>query len=236
MGCLFELDHVEVEIGGRRILTIGHLTIAARGITALAGPSGSGKSTLLRLLNRLEVPSAGVVRFQGDDIAALDPLRHRRQVGMVFQRPAPFPGSVRDNLRVARGVVDDGLFADALGRAGLDGSFLERRADDLSGGEAQRMCLARTLVTQPEVLLLDEPTSSLDPAASRQLERQARTVADRGMPLVWVSHDLDQVGRLADEVVVLVDGRLADADERPRFLDGERATDHRSSEPEEEGQ
>ena len=218
MAALFELDGVQVDLEGRRVLDVDRLAIADRGITVVAGPSGSGKSTLLRLCNRLEVPTSGVVRFRGEDIASLDPLAHRRRVGMVFQRPAPFPGSVRDNLVVAHGTGDDERFVAALGRAGLDASFLDRRADDLSGGEAQRMCLARTLVTEPEVLLLDEPTSALDPMASRQLERQARAVAAAGTPLVWVTHDLHQVERLADEVVVLVGGRLADDEQRQAFL------------------
>jgi putative ABC transport system ATP-binding protein len=217
---LFEFDGVQVEIDGRRIVDIDELAIADAGITALAGPSGAGKSTLLRLCNRLEAPTAGAVRFRGNDVASLDPLAHRRRVGMVFQRPTTFPGTVRQNLRVACGEYDDDLFAEVLDRAGLDAGFLDRRADDLSGGEAQRMCLARTLATRPEVLLLDEPTSALDPAPSRQLEHQARMLADDGVPLVWVSHDLEQVRRLADDVLVLVAGRRADDAQRRSFFDG----------------
>lgn len=209
MAPLFELDEVAVTIDGRTILAVDTLGIAADGITVLAGPSGAGKSTLLRLCNRLEAPTAGTIRFRGDDVAGLDPLAHRRRVGMVFQRPATFPGSVRDNLAVACRDSDDDAFAGFLERAGLAADFLDRRADDLSGGEAQRVCLARTLATRPEVLLLDEPTSALDPEASRLLERLARSLADGGVPLVWVSHDLAQVRRIADEVVVLVDGRRA---------------------------
>lgn len=218
MVALFDLEDVRVEIDGRLVLDVPHLHIPDHGVTVLAGPSGSGKSTLLRLCNRLEAPTAGIVRFRGDDIASLDPLEHRRRVGMVFQRPAPFPGTVRDNLVVALGHRDDDAFADRLLRAGLDASFLGRRADDLSGGEAQRMCLARTLVSDPEVLLLDEPTSALDRLAARQLERGARAVADEGMPLLWVTHDHDQIERLADELVVLAAGHLADEEERRAFL------------------
>ncbi|MGH9085900.1 MAG: phosphate ABC transporter ATP-binding protein [Acidimicrobiales bacterium] len=216
---LFELEDVEVVLGGRTVLDVASLALREGGVTVLLGPSGCGKSTVLRLCNRLEVPTRGVVRFRGDDIATLDPLVHRRCAGMVFQRPAPFPGSVRDNLAVALGESDDDRFGEALARAGLDADFLDRRADDLSGGEAQRMCLARTLVTEPKVLLLDEPTSALDPTATRQLERHARSVADDGMPVVWVTHDLQQAERLADEVVVLWEGHVATDEERRRFLD-----------------
>jgi putative ABC transport system ATP-binding protein len=127
---------------------------------------------------------------------------------------------VRDNLVVALGADDEPQFRAALARAGLDDEFLDRRADDLSGGEAQRMCLARTLVTDPQVLLLDEPTAALDVAARALLERHARTLADQGIPVVWVTHDLAQAERLADEVVVLWEGHVASAAERRAFLAG----------------
>jgi putative ABC transport system ATP-binding protein len=222
MARLFELEGLRVDLGGRTVLDVPSLAVGDRGITVLAGPSGAGKSTLLRLCNRLEVPTEGTIRFRGVDVAGLDPLAHRRRVGMVFQRPAPFPGTVRDNLRVACSALDanEPFFVDALEQAGLDAGFLDRRADDLSGGEAQRACLARTLVTRPEVLLLDEPTSSLDPAATAELESRAMALAAAGVPVVWVSHDLAQVQRIADDVVVLVGGRVADDHERGRFLMG----------------
>lgn len=211
MPALFTFDHVVVEAGGRRILDGVDAKIDDVGITALAGPSGSGKSTMLRLCNRLEVPSAGRVVYRGDDIATLDPLRLRRAVGMVFQRPTLFPGTVRDNLAVAAPTLDDGGAADALERVGLSPSLLDREGDTLSGGEAQRACLARTLVTGPEVLLMDEVTSSLDETSAGVLERLARQLADGGVPIVWVSHDLDQIERLADATIALHDGRIVPA-------------------------
>jgi len=180
-------------------------------VTVVAGPSGAGKSTLLRLCNRLEVPTAGRVRFRGDDVAGLDPLHLRRRVGMVFQRPTPFAGTVRDNLLVAEPGLSETGAAAALERAELDTGFLDRPAHELSGGEAQRLCLARTLVTGPEVLLMDEPTSALDPQATAALEHLGRSCADDDVPVVWVTHDLDQMRRLADRVMVLVDGRIAHA-------------------------
>lgn len=217
---LFELDDVSLVIDDVTILAGIDLVIPDTGITVLLGPSGAGKSMLLRLLNRLEAPTGGEVRFRGEPVAGLDPLALRRRVGMVFQRPAPFPGTVRDNMLVADPGADDATLAEALGLARLDAAYLDRSADELSGGEAQRMCLARTLVTRPEALLMDEPTSALDPDARRGLERTARRLAEGGRPLVWVTHDLEQADRLADEVVVLVAGRIAGADERARFLAG----------------
>ena len=178
------------------------------GITCVIGPSGAGKTTLLRLCDRLEVPSAGRVLFRGDDVATLDPLVLRHRVGMVFQRPTLFGGTVGDNLRVAAPTASDAACVAALERAELSPEFLDRPAADLSGGEAQRACLARTFVTEPEVLLMDEPTSSLDAAPRRGLEALARKLADDGAPIVWVTHDLAQAERLADHVVVLIAGRV----------------------------
>ncbi len=222
---LFELADVSLEIDGTIILDHLDLAIADGGITVLVGPSGAGKSTVLRLLDRLEVPTAGEVRFRGRPMSELDVLALRRRVGMVFQRPAPFPGTVRDNLHVADPDASEDALVAALRAARLDAAFLDRPADELSGGEAQRMCLARTLVTQPEVLLMDEPTSSLDTDATRRLERTALRLADEGHDLVWVTHDLDQVQRLGGDIVVLIEGRIAGADARARFLAGEWSTD-----------
>jgi putative ABC transport system ATP-binding protein len=220
---LFELTGVSLRLGDATVLDHIDLTVAGTGITVVVGPSGAGKSMLLRLLNRLEVPSEGEIRFRGKPLDTLDPLALRRQVGMVFQRPAPFPGTVRDNLTVAdpdpEGGDDD--YIAALRSADLGAEFLDRSADELSGGEAQRMCLARTLVTRPSALLMDEPTAALDRDARLRLERTARTLADEGRPLVWVTHDLDQCERLADETVVLVAGRVAQGGIRDRFLAGE---------------
>ena len=217
---LFELDDVSLELDGVTVLDHVDLAIADGGITVLVGPSGAGKSTVLRLLDRLEVPTSGEVRFRGRPLADLDVLALRRRVGMVFQRPAPFPGTVRDNLHVADPHASEDELVAALRAARLDAAFLDRPADDLSGGEAQRMCLARTLVTRPEVLLMDEPTSSLDPDATRRLERTALRLADEGRELVWVTHDLEQARRLGGEIVVLIGGRVADESDRQRFLAG----------------
>lgn len=216
---LFELDDVSL-VGDDGVPILSHVSLAlpADGITVLAGPSGAGKSTLLRLCNRLEVPSAGTVCFRGTDVAGLDPLAHRRSVGMVFQRPAVFGGTVRDNLRVADPGGDDDRFAMALERVGLGGDVLDQQADQLSGGEAQRMCLARTLLTDPQVLLMDEATSALDPDIRLLVERLVRRFADAGLPVVWVTHDLEQLRRIADHIVVLVEGRNATTEEAEQFL------------------
>lgn len=205
---LFTFEGVRLVVDGTTVLDGVDARIPDEGLTAIVGPSGSGKSTLLRLCNRLEVPTGGRVRFRGDDLAEVDPLHLRRRVGMVFQRPTLFPGTVGDNLAVAEPGIPEEAAADALHRAGLDGSFLTRTADDLSGGEAQRACLARTLVTRPEVLLMDEPTSALDEESTRVLEHLGIDLADSGVPVLWVTHDPHQVDRIADRRLRMERGRV----------------------------
>ncbi len=193
--------------------------VPATGVTTLVGPSGSGKSTLLRCCNRLEVPASGRVRFRGDDVAELDVLALRRRVAMVFQKPTPFPGTCRDNLLVAEPGLDDARATELLERTRLGPEFLDRDATRLSGGEAQRLCLARSLAVGPEAVLMDEVTSSLDPPARLALEELAVSLARDGVPVVWVSHDLQQVRRIADTVIVVVAGHVASADESQSFFE-----------------
>jgi putative ABC transport system ATP-binding protein len=207
---LFAFDAVTVAgAGGRPRLDAVTAELPDGGVTAVSGPSGAGKSTLLRCCNRLEAPDAGVVRYRGQDVAGRDVLAHRREVGMVFQQPVLFPGSVRDNLRVADPELDDDRAAELLEHAALDRSFLDREGGSLSGGEGQRACLARALATRPRVLLMDEPTSALDREATLLLERLMRMLVDEGVPVVLVSHDDEQRARVADAVLELRDGRVA---------------------------
>jgi putative ABC transport system ATP-binding protein len=177
------------------------------GSTALLGPSGSGKSTLLRLLNRLADPDAGVVRFHGTDVRELDPLELRRRVGLVPQLPAPVPGSVADNIGFGPSLDGRDVDPEAPVRlAGLDPSFLDRDASRLSVGEQQRVMLARALALEPEVLLLDEPTASLDAAATEAVESALRDL--HGVSLILVTHDPGQADRLAERTIQLSDGRI----------------------------
>jgi putative ABC transport system ATP-binding protein len=210
---LFALEDVTVAGAQRPRLAGVSLTVGDGGITVLRGPSGSGKSTLLRLLNRLAAPDAGVVRYRGEDLAARDVLAHRREVGMVFQAPVLFPGTVADNLEVAEPAPDEDRAA-LLERCGLAPAFLAREAATLSGGEAQRACLARALATRPRVLLMDEPTSALDGDATRVIEGLARRLAgEDGVPIVLVTHDRAQAARLGDRIVELREGRVVAAAE-----------------------
>lgn len=225
---LMAFDDVSFAIvDGIELLHGVSVAVRSDAITVVAGPSGAGKSTLLRLGNRLEVPSRGVVRFRGTDITDIDPREVRRRIGMVFQHPVPFAGTVRENLLVGARDAEEQTLAAVLDRVGLPGGMIDRVADDLSGGEAQRMCIARTLLTDPDVLLMDEPTSALDPDNRRGIELLARDFASQGLGVAWVTHDLDQARRIADEVVVLVDGRNATDDESARYLADEPQEDVR---------
>ena len=207
----FTFEQVTVRRAGRQILDEITARIPAAGITVVAGPSGAGKTTLLRLCNRLEIPDQGVVSYHGQPLDDLDPLVLRRRVGMVFQRPTPFPGTVADNLAVAHPTAGAGELTTALARVALDPALLTQEARTLSGGELQRMCLARTLVTQPEALLLDEPTSALDEQPKRVFETTARDLATQGITIIWVTHDAAQARRVADRIYQLRDGHLTTA-------------------------
>ena len=132
-------------------------------------------------------------------------------------------GTVRDNLEVAVADASDEAMSSVLTGVGLDHSFLDRDAQALSGGEAQRVCLARTMLTEPEALLLDEPTSALDIDARLAFERLMRGIADTGTPIVWVTHDLEQARRVGNRSIVLVEGRLGTEEEARRFIDRDAA-------------
>lgn len=231
---LFSFEHVTLDGDERPRLDDVSFEIPDRGISAIAGPSGAGKSSLLRCCNRLEAPQSGTVRYRGDDVAALDPLAHRREVAMVFQRPVLFAGSVADNLRVADPQASDTLIDELLRRAALEDGFATREAAALSGGEGQRVCLARALATDPRVLLMDEPTSSLDQETTGILERLMLDLAASGVAVVLVTHGEDQIERVADRVVRLDGGRVTAvddhqpgaADTRVRATDQEIPDDH----------
>ncbi len=181
-------------------------------VLAIAGPSGSGKTSLLRLLNRLDEPTSGTVFVEGADYRQMEPRELRRKLGMVTQRPYLFPGTVADNLRFGpaqRGqTLQPEAIAELLSQVGLK-DYAGRDVANLSGGEAQRVSVARTLANAPLALLLDEPTSALDEAAKLEVESAIqKVVRDQGLTCVLVTHEIAQAVRLAGRALVLERGRV----------------------------
>ncbi len=179
---------------------------------AVFGSSGSGKSTLLRLLNRLLEPTQGRVVFSGQDYTEIPPRELRRRIGLILQQPYLFPGSVADNLRFGpaqRGeAISDEAIAELLANVDLP-DFAARDVANLSGGEAQRVSIARTLANSPEILLMDEPTSALDEESRLQVEKLVCDIAQRQkLTFIIVTHDMPQAGRLAETALVLEGGRV----------------------------
>jgi len=199
----------------------------ARGlVTAIIGPSGCGKSTFLRAINRMNdlIPGcriAGALRFDGEDVYGdkVDASELRRRIGMVFQKPNPFPKSIYDNVaygprlhgRLAKGDLDD-IVESSLRDAALWDEVkdrLDKNALGLSGGQAQRLCLARALAVKPEVLLMDEPTSALDPKATARIEELALQLKGR-YTIAIVTHNMQQAARISDMTAFFYEGELVE--------------------------
>ena len=213
------------------------LEFGDKSVTAVIGPSGCGKSTMLRCLNRMHETTAGA-EVEGDVLldgvsiykGKPDAISVRRQVGLVFQRPTPFPTmSIRDNVaaglrldlrsRPSRKETDE-IVESALQRAGLWNEVKDRlkeSATALSGGQQQRLCIARALATKPEVLLLDEPTASLDPLSTQTIEELVYELKE-SIAVVIVTHNMQQAARVSDKTAFMLGGELVDFDVTDRIF------------------
>ena len=225
---IYQLRTVAKEYNGRRVLSVDRLDICQGEIFALVGPSGAGKSTLLRLLNFLEPPTGGSIRFLGAEFSASRPvpLELRRRVTTVFQRPTLLNRSVWANARYGlqlRGQHNAARRVEmALEQVGLR-DLARQKARTLSGGEAQRVALARAMVLQPDVLLLDEPTANLDPYNVGLIEDIVRSLnRERGTSLVLVTHNVFQARRLAHRVALLLEGRIVEVADVDAFFQSPR--------------
>ena len=219
------IENVNGWYGNKRALKDINLNVKEKTVTAFIGPSGCGKTTLLRCLNRMHemTPGAhadGRIIVDGIDIydKSIDPVIIRRRIGMVFQKPNPFPTmSIFDN--VAAGLKLNGLTNNTIIREVVEESLkeaalwdevknqLEQPGMSLSGGQQQRLCIARALAMQPEVLLMDEPTSSLDPLGSSKIEELVRTLKD-SFTIIIVTHNMQQAGRVSDFTAFMYLGDL----------------------------
>lgn len=198
---------------GRSIISDVSVRVLPREILAVVGPSGAGKSSFLRLLNRLNEPTAGTVVVDGQDYRTIAPRELRRRIGMVMQRPYLFPGTVATNIdygpRQIGSRVGNEQIAELLRLVGLPG-YQERHVTTLSGGEAQRVSLARSLANHPDALLLDEPTSALDHVSARRIEDLILQInREQGLTCILVTHDRRQALRMAARTMLLSSGKLA---------------------------
>ena len=201
---ILRAEHLGRSVDGKILVEDASFDLKKGEVLAVAGPSGSGKTSLLRLLNRLDEPTSGTVFVEGVDYRNIEPRELRRKLGMVTQRPYLFPGTVAENLRF--GPAQRGESLDAANHRGTvePGRTVRVTADrnvaNLSGGEAQRVSVARTLANEPLVFLLDEPTSALDEAAKLEVESSIqRVVREHGLTCVIVTHDVAQAVAVGGE-------------------------------------
>jgi phosphate transport system ATP-binding protein len=209
---IFEVDDVSVFYGEKRAIRNVSLDLHRHEITALIGPSGCGKSTFIRCLNRMNdlIPAArvqGKIGYHGENLydAAIDPVQVRKRIGMVFQKPNPFPKSIYDNIAFGPRVMSmkgdmDEIVESALKRGALWDEVKDRlktNAFGMSGGQQQRLCIARALATSPDVLLMDEPCSALDPISTGRIE-DLMVELKREYSIVIVTHNMQQAARVSD--------------------------------------
>jgi tungstate transport system ATP-binding protein len=214
---LLEIRSLSKNIGPAEILKGINLSVERGEILGLIGPTGSGKTTLLRLINLLDEPSTGSILFDGLEISGRperEKLAARRKMAMVFQKPVMFKASVEENVSFGlkmRGREDaEGIrerVKGALAAVGLSG-YESRDANTLSGGETQRIALARAIVLQPKLLLLDEPTANLDPRSAASIDNLLQNLAGGRTTVILATHNMQQCRKLARRVAVLQAGRL----------------------------
>ena len=217
-----EARRVSVFYGDKQAVYDIDLVVPANKVVALIGPSGCGKSTLLRCFNRMNDLVAGArvegeVDFRGTNLyhAEVDPVEVRRRIGMVFQKPNPFPKSIYDNLAFGPRINGfkgdlDGLVEESLKQAALWEEVHDRLNDSayaLSGGQQQRLCIARTLAVKPEIVLMDEPASALDPIATQRIEELIFQLKKQ-YTIVIVTHNMQQAARISDFTAFLYMGEL----------------------------
>ena len=217
-GNVFELSDVTASYAGKPAVSGVTMEVASNAITAFIGPSGCGKSTLIRCLNRMNdlIPSASVdgrVLYHGEDIyaAEVDPVEVRKRIGMVFQKPNPFPKSIYDNIAFGPrilGIKDDmdETVENALRGAALWDEVKDRldaNAFGMSGGQQQRLCIARCLAVNPDVILMDEPCSALDPISTGKIEDLMLELKER-YSIVIVTHNMQQAARVSDMTAFLI--------------------------------
>lgn len=220
---LYRLEAVRIEHAGKPVLSVPRLEIHEARVYTLVGPNGSGKSTLLSVLAFLRAPASGTVAYDGAPVhwRAADLVRLRREAVLLHQAPYLFHGTVADNVgfglrvRGVRGAELSRRVSAALAAVGLSG-FGERKARQLSGGEAQRVAVARVLALAPRVLLLDEPLANVDLGTAAVIDRAIAACAANGTTVVVATHDAAHPGRVATDVIRLADGEICGVEDPRR--------------------
>lgn len=210
---LLELSNISYVANDKSIIHDVSLSVNQGDYITIVGPSGSGKSTLLKLCSDLISPTSGTITYDGRPLMAIDPESYRKEVGYCFQRPYLFAKTVRRNILFPydiRGMKPDMERIKYLfGLLHMPMEYLERRNDELSGGEMQRICLIRSLIFEPKVLLLDEVTSALDSVNTSIVEQVIDELHNKGMTIVSITHSEEQSLRKANRRITIVDGVLA---------------------------
>jgi putative ABC transport system ATP-binding protein len=206
-----EAEGVTVSAQGKDIIKEVTTSIPEKKVFTIVGPSGAGKSTFLRTINRLIDFREGDIKLDGKSIRDYEPMELRKRVGMVFQIPLAFQGSVKDNLLMGPRLTGSAQpdVDQLLDMVGLARGFAERKASELSVGEQQRMCIARAIANEPDVLLMDEPTASLDPESAHKVEELILKLSHEvELTLVVVTHNMEQGRRIGDWTMLMKDGRV----------------------------
>jgi len=181
-------------------------------LITIIGPSGSGKSTLLSLLNRMNEPDKGIIKFKGKPYSEIDILHLRRKIGMVFQLPTMLKGTVRDNIivgsKIHNEIIEEQEIDAWLNKVGLATEIKYQDARTLSGGQKQKVSLARALANKSEVLLLDEVTASLDPDSISEIEELVQSLHKEKKTILWITHNIEQAERMGQYTWVLSEGRF----------------------------
>ncbi len=221
---IFKIENLDLSYGEKKVLKNININLYKNQVTAFIGPSGCGKSTLLRCLNRMNdlIPSCkitGSLKYEGEEVSAINPMILRTNVGMVFQNPNPFPMSIFDNVSYGprcQGIKNkiklNEIVIDALKKAALYDEISDRLKDSalsLSGGQQQRLCIARAIAMNPDVILMDEPTSALDPIATLKIEELIEELK-KDYTIVIVTHNMQQATRVSDYTAFFMLGEIVE--------------------------
>jgi len=210
---IIRYDNVGLRKKGQHLLQHVSFKVGQGEFIGIAGPSGSGKTSLLRIMNLLQSPTEGTVMYKNKDIMQYDPMQLRREVGYVLQKPYLFEGTVQNNLEysylVWKQKPDVAEIVTYLARVNLTTAILEKRGNEMSGGEQQRVALVRSLLAKPELLLLDEVSASLDEENILILEQLIKAECKaRNLTVFFISHNTDQLRRLAEKILYLERGQV----------------------------